>query len=316
MKLYILPDEIKRRLLRRHRRRSREIVVDERFRGWSWEVPPIDPPYDYQLSLSELVSRYCESMRDLYLRYVEGKRRPTNAKMIEGGLYHATVASVVYHGKRELYGMGRVSAQELGTRMAEIRDEIIDDLLSTVRPPEVTDRGGVWDPAKVRTNMSWLWDYEVNLLVAKTDQVLTMQPHIGLDALVNTVLPIVVEQRLDGRNLGLSGHLSADAYGIEGVVLDIKTGEKRYFHRLSTTGYAMVIESIHEYPVDVGCVVYCWFKKPIPPQIEYDVHQIDETLRQEFLELRDQAMKLIYDQRDPGLPRVCYEDCPYWSECH
>jgi CRISPR-associated protein Csa1 len=189
-------------------------------------------------------------------------------------------------------------------------------MLNRVKAPEVTDRGGSWDRNRVRANMVWIWDYEVNQIVAKLDQVLSAQPYIGVDALVNAAVPVVVEQKLDGRNIGLSGQLSADAFGAEGVVLDIKTGARRQFHRLSTTGYAMVIESIHEYPVDVGCIVYCWFRKPIPPTIEYDIHQIDEPLRQEFLELRDRAMKMIYDQKDPGIPAVCYEDCPYWDECH
>ncbi|NWF94514.1 MAG: type I-A CRISPR-associated protein Cas4/Csa1 [Candidatus Thorarchaeota archaeon] len=307
---------MRRRLLRRYRRRSREVVVDDRFRGWAWEVPPVDPPYDYQLALSELASRYCESMRDIYLRHVEKKRKPTNAKMIEGGLYHSVIASAVQNAKRELYNMTRASGHELGVRLVEMRDQVIDDMIKTARRPEVVGRGGTWDETRVRSNMEWLWDYEASQMVATVDRVLAAQPYIGTDALVHSAVPVVVEQKLDGRNIGLSGQLSADAFGMEGVVLDTKTGERRQFHRFSTTGYAMVIESIYEYPVDVGCIVYCWFRKPVPPTIEYDIHQIDEPLRQEFLELRDEAMRLIYNQRDPGMPALCYEDCPYWEECH
>ena len=314
--MYQLPENVRRRLLRRYRRRSREVVVDDRFRGWAWEVAPIDPPYDYELPLSELTSRYCESMRDIYLKYVERKKRPTNAKMIEGGFYHSVVASVILEAKRELYSLTKPSTSELGNHLTSIRDEIIDDMIEHARRPDVTEEGGKWDAVRIRPNMVWLWDHEVNQIVATVDSIVSAQPFIGVDALVNSAIPVVVEQKLDGRNIGLSGQLSADAFGSEGVVLDIKTGERRQFHRLSTTGYAMVIESMHEYPVDVGCIVYCWFRKPIPPTIEYDLHQIDEPLRQDFLELRDLAMKLIFDQKDPGLPPVCYSDCPYWSECH
>ncbi len=255
-------------------------------------------------------------MRDIYLRHVESKRKPLTAKMIEGGLYHATIAKAVENAKRSLYRLGPASGMELGADLYQIRDPLIDDLLNHAGTPEVSDRGGVFDRPRVRRNMTWLWDYEVGQIMASVDMVLSSQPYIGLDALVNTAVPVVVEQKLDGRNIGLSGYLSADAFGSEGVVLDVKTGVRRNFHRLATAGYALVIESIHEYPVDVGCLVYCWFRKPIPPVIEYDVHQIDETLRQDFLELRDNAMKLIYDEQDPGLPAKCYEDCPYWNECH
>jgi CRISPR-associated protein Csa1 len=314
--MYQLPESVRRRLLRRYRKRSREVAIDDRFRGWAWEVPPIDPPYDYELPLSELVSRYCESMRDIYLRYIERKTRPITMKMIEGGLYHAAVAAVVLEAKRELYSSAKPVAAELGVHLTSIRDRVVDDL---IRRRKGTTTEGTSENSyflRIRSNMSWLWDFEVNHIVAAVDAIQSLQPYIGVDALVNSAIPVVVEQKLDGRNIGLSGQLSADAFGSEGVVLDIKTGERRHFHRLSTAGYAMVIESIYEYPIDVGCIVYCWFRKPKPPTIEYDLHQIDEPLRQEFLELRDTAMKLIFDQRDPGLPSICYADCPYWNECH
>ena len=289
--------------------------MDDRFRGWAWEVPPLDPPYDFHLSLSDITGRYCESMRDLYLRYVEKKKKPTNTKMIVGGLYHATVSSAIENSKRTLYAIGKAAVGEFGSCMTDLRDEIVEDLVNSVRRAEATTASSI-DMKLVQNNMLWLWDYEVNQILASIERVIASQPYIGLDSMVQRAVPVVVEQKLDGRNLGLSGHLSADAFGAEGVVLDLKTGRSRRFHRLATTGYALVLESIYEYPVDIGCIVYCWFRKPIPPVIEYDVHQIDETLRQDFVELRDAALKLVYDERDPGLPAKCYEDCPYWSECH
>ncbi len=314
--IYILPGEVKRRMLRRYRRRSREIVVDERFRGWAWELSPIEPPYDYLLPLSEIAGRYCESMRDIYLRHVEKKRKPTTTNMIEGKLYHEAVALAIENAKRCLYTESVSDVNKVGDFLSQIKDRIIDGMISGVKKPTLSDRGGHWDPGRVRENLDWIWNYETNQIVASIERILTIQPYIGLDALVNSAIPVVPEQKLDGRNLGLSSHLSADAFGVEGVVLDIKTGRRRHFHRLATTGYAMVIESIYEYPVDIGCIVYCWLRDGLPPPIEYDVHTIDEPLRQELLEIRDDAMKLIYDQRDPGLPAQCYDDCPFWNECH
>jgi CRISPR-associated protein Csa1 len=314
--VYFLPDEVRRRLLRRYRKRSREVVVDERLRGWAWEFAPIDPPYDYLLPLSELAGRYCDSMRDIYLRHVEKKKKPTTANMIEGRLYHEAVSLVILNAKKGMYAEGLKRGDELGGFLTQIRDKVLDEILSGTKPPVIRTRGGNWDPKRIRANLDWIWNYETHQIVAAIERILTLQPFIGLDALVNASIPVVSEQKLDGRNLGLSSHLSADAFGVEGVVLDIKTGRRRHFHRLATTGYAMVIESIYEYPVDIGCIVYSWFRDGLPPPIEYDVHTIDEPLRQELLERRDDAMKLIYDQRDPGLPPQCYEDCPFWDECH
>jgi CRISPR-associated protein Csa1 len=313
--VYLLPDEVKRRVLRRYRRRSREVVVDERFRGWSWEFAPIDPPYDIQLPLSDIAARYCESMRDIYLRYVLRKRKPSNVRMIEGRLYHQVIVAAVEESKKLLYNLEHGNQLQIAGSLSSIRDSAINGLMDKAGAPEVKEPSA-WNRGRIRENMVWLWDYEVKQIEAAIQRLTAEQPYMGLDALVNAAIPVVVEQRLDGRNIGLSGHLSADAYGAEGVVLDVKTGTKRLFHRLSTTGYAMVIESIHEYPVDVGCIVYCQFQSQLPPTVSYDVHNIDEPLRQEFLELRDKAMKLVFDQADPGLPQHCYEYCPFWSECH
>ncbi|MCF2138274.1 MAG: type I-A CRISPR-associated protein Cas4/Csa1 [Candidatus Thorarchaeota archaeon] len=303
-------------MLRRYRRRSREVVVDERFRGWAWQYPPIDPPYDIQLSLSEITGRYCATMRDIYLRHVEHVRKPTTPKMISGKLYHETAALAFENAKKILYSIGKMTGSELVQHMSEIRDRVIEDLLNRTKKPDVVDRGGEYAPKIWGKNMLWIWDTSTSQIAYSVDAVLSTQPYLGLDALVNTAIPVVVEQRLDGRNLGLSGHLSADAYGQEGIVMDIKTGRLQRFHRLATAGYALVIESIYEYPVDVGCIIYCWFNTAPEPQIKHDVHSIDEPLRQEFLELRDEAMKLVYDERDPGMPDQCYEDCPYWNQCH
>jgi len=313
--LYLVPDDVKRRILRRYRRRSREVVVDERFRGWAWEHPPLDPPYDIYLPLSEIASRYCETMRDIYLRHVEHIRKPTNVKMIEGRLYHQAVTQAFEIAKRILYSEGVLTGNDLTERMNAVRDATLDKMLREVPRPEIVPEKG-WDKDACRKNMLWLWNTTASQIAASVDRVLSTQPYIGLDALVNTAVPVVVEQRLDGRNIGLSGHLSADAYGSEGIIMDIKTGRLRRFHRFTTTGYALVIESIHEYPVDVGCIIYCWFDNPERPTVKYDVHSIDEPLRQEFVDLRDDAMRIVYEERDPSLPQHCYEDCPYWEYCH
>ncbi len=312
--MYILPEEIKRRVFRRYRKRSREIVVDERFRGWAWELPPIDPPYDITLGLSSITSRYCPSMRDIYLKYVENKRGLRNIKMVEGSLYHAIAAAAVENAKRLVYVLGKVDGNEFGTQMNQISREIIGGMIKRHNKSElITSK---FELGRISRNMQWIWDHSTNQIITALQNVLTTQPYIGLDALVNTAIPVVVEQRLDGKNIGLSGHLSSDAFGVEGIVVDIKTGQKRRFHRLATTGYAMVIESIHEYPVDVGCILYCQFGDTLPPHIEYDVHTIDESLRMEFLEMRDAAMKLVFDQMDPGMPEKCYDGCQYWDDCH
>lgn len=45
-----------------------------------------------------------------------------------------------------------------------------------------------------------------------------------------------------------------------------------------------------------------------------DIHIIDDELRQWFIEERDQKMRMIYEEIDPGLGN-CYDSCPYILQC-
>ncbi len=87
------------------------------------------------------------------------------------------------------------------------------------------------------------------------------------------------------------------------------------FHRLGTNGYALVLESLHEYPVNLGCIVYVEFQQG-RLLIERDFHIIGDELRQQFIDDRDQRARLVEEEIDPGLPAECYQGCPFWRHCH
>jgi CRISPR-associated protein Cas4 len=90
-------------------------------------------------------------------------------------------------------------------------------------------------------------------------------------------------------------------------------GEPQKFHRLTTTGYALVMEALHEYPVNLGCLVYVEFKGD-RMVVKKDIHIIDDELRQWFIEERDAKMRMIYEEIDPGLGN-CSQNCPYTLNC-
>lgn len=146
-------------------------------------------------------------------------------------------------------------------------------------------------------------------------EVLARQPRVGTDSLVALALPVTVEQQLDGSLLGLSGHLSTDALtAFAPVVFDVKFGPRRDFHRLATTAYALVLESLYEYPVDVGCLVYATFAGE-RVLVERDLHLLDDELRQWFVDERDERMRLVSEEIDPGKAERCADDCPYLGQC-
>lgn len=301
--MYFLSEEEKRLLLRSLLPRSRATEVHPDLRGWSWHQAPLAPIYEVRLGAYEIAGKYCPTGRDVYLRRVEQRVMTPSVPMIEGSVLHKVVTSIILSAKRIIYNEGPASLAGLATLQAP-------DLSWTADQPLAPERRAI-----LEEKVGLVWEFEYRRLVARVQEVLAKQPHVGPDSLVALALPVTVEQRLDGAFLGLSSHLSADAFLFsEPMMLDIKFGGKEDFHRLSTTGYALVMESIYEFPINVGCIVYATFAQG-RLLVERDFHLIDDELRQWFIEERDEKTRMVEEEIDPGRPQECREGCPSAELC-
>lgn len=303
--MYFLSDEERRLLLRRLLPQARHTAVAEELRGWNWHQPPLAPIYEARLGVYEVAGQYCASGRDVYLRRVRAIQRPPNQAMREGICLHRVLVSIIVAAKRLIYTCA------------------VPDLTSAVEnlslPQPVADAEGALGPqdaAQTEQRMHTLWRFEQRRILARIEEALARQPSLGPDALAALALPVLVEQRLDGVFLGLSSHLSADAFTLaEAMVLDVKFGRPQPFHRLSTTGYALVMESLYEYPINLGCTVYARFVDD-RVVIERDFHVLSDELRTWFVEARDERARLVEEEVDPGLAAQCDASCPYTDVCH
>lgn len=306
--MYFLNDEEKRLLLRRILPQARQREIAPELRGWNWDQPPLSPIYsDVKLGVAEIANNYCPANRDLYLHRVMGIKTPPNRPMLEGGLLHDMVCRMIIAIKRTVYQYGTGCLLQLGKLDA---NEFFT-ILNTVEGKLNTE-----DIKTIKAKMQALWEYEYHSIYNRMQNVLASQPFIGPDALVALALPVTVEQKLNGSFLGLSSHLSADAFIFsEPMVVDLKFGKKQKFHRLAVTGYALVMESLYEYPINAGCVIYPSFSDN-HITIERDFCFIDDELRQWFIEERDERMRMVHEEIDPGLAQQCPELCSLWHICH
>lgn len=302
--MYFLSEEERRLVLRRLLPQARENDVHPDLRGWNWAQPPLAPVYEAKLGLYEIAGQYCATGRDVYLRHVQGVKPPPNLLMVEGGVFHRVMTAIILAAKRIIYTQGPDCLTGLEALAEPDRSTLKTEGLSEKEREALAGRVDI------------LWDFEYHRIVARVQEALARQPHIGPDALVALALPVTVEQKLDGSFLGLSSHLSADAFLFsEPMMMDIKFGERQDFHRLTTAGYALVMESLYEFPINVGCIVYPTFRGR-RLLIERDFHLIDDELRQWFIEARDERMRLVEEEIDPGLMGECYPLCHYWTACH
>ena len=304
--MYFFSEEERKYLLKKLIPKAREKGITEDLRGWNWYSTELSPPHDIVLPVWEVSDRYCETGRDSYLRHVQKINVPASEEMIAGRIYHQAMAELYPTAKRLIYREGMGICTDLPQIMMERLPEAIieagEQLAQAKCSTEISKNVG--------ENLRKLWSFEVSRIASSIYAYLGKYKYLSDDSLINHALPFVVEHKLDGRYLGLSSNLSADAINMGGMLIcDLKTGLKKDFHRLSATGYALVYESLYEVPINIGCTVYLSFPKNHPtPHIERDFFIISDEVRQWFIEERDGKQDLIFCERDPGIcqnPGMC-----------
>jgi CRISPR-associated protein Csa1 len=269
----------------------------------------MSPPYSsLKLAVYEVANKYCGTARDLWWRRVMQIKSDPNELMVEGKLLHGVMANVIALAKKLIWTLGIDHPAEIISKLREF------DALAFERE---------WNKNTVKPEFSevlhraqLIWDYETSMIEARLREALSRQPYAKEDSIINAAIPIVLEQRLDGSLLGLSKQLSIDAYqSAEPLILELKFAQPADFHKLQVTGYALVAESLFEFPVNLGCIVYASFKGD-SLSVEKDFFLIDEELRQAFVEQRDERMRMVIEELDPGLMQECPELCPFFKRCH
>lgn len=303
--MYFLADDERKQLLRYYLPKARELGVAEELRGWNWHQPPLEPVYGAVLALYEVAGKYCPSSRDVFLRRVHGIKGEPNPAMIQGAVLHEILADLLVTAKRAIYLHGTENYRA------------ICETLEKYAPAAPLPSTGLSEAeaADLCRKVEILCSFEKARVLSRLQEVLTRYPYIGEDSLANLTIPVVVEQKLNGAFLGLSGNLSTDAFIFsEPMILDLKFGEPRDFHRLGTTGYALVMEALYEFPVNLGCIIYGEFRGD-RLIVKRDIHIISDELRQWFIEERDEKARFVAEEIDPGLADDCPATCPFYRNC-
>jgi len=122
----------------------------------------------------------------------------------------------------------------------------------------------------------------------------------------------VTEMVVDGSPLGMSRYLRVDALFEGSVVVELKYGGFRRDYAVAVAGYAMALESFLEIPIDFGLVITV---NGDGSSVRVYPIYIDDALRQEFIELRDEAIDTLLSDVEPPRPPSCPPTCPFRRAC-
>jgi CRISPR-associated protein Csa1 len=240
-------------------------------------------------------SKYCPTDRDVYLRYVEKISPIPSSKMALGKILHGVVSDCL-----------RAFIQRRGINF--------DDWWQTIRWSEIPEK-----PENLKEPSRRVWEFIQKICEARLAEVSSRQPYASELDLIVSAVPFLVEHKISGELLGLSGILSLDCYDyLKAIMFDLKVAsEPQEWHRISPVGYAIVFESVHEVPVDICCTVYLNVEHG-KVLVRKSLFFASDELRQWWIEERDKKLEIVAEGRDPGKPdrSKCKEDCIYFKFCY
>ncbi len=294
--MVLTPPYITRLLRRLHTRHAAE-PIEEELRGWNWDRPPIKPRAYYGLTMADVVSRYCPTRRDVWLRRVQRAKPVLESRpLVVGKIIH-----IVFHTTYTLFMEAATRTDDPG----EVYDYMIQNARQRLREQGVDIDAERW---------TWKLYRRLALSLAGSMAVYTAW-HPGSRGYEQ--MTWVTEQHIDGTPLGLSKNLRVDAFN-GSVVVEIKYGKPAPWHTLSLAGYAMALEANYETPVDYGLILYINGLPDNHLQITIEPRYLSNTLRRLFLDQRDETIDMLMSEHEPPVPPrgSCPETCPFYTICH
>jgi len=266
-------------------RRVRGGEVPGELRGWRWEEPPVRPRAYLGLGVSEIVPRYCDSFRDVWLRRVARVRGDGS----RGGVAVGYIVHEVFHAAAE-------DLRGLLVRGFEVWRAV--QALFESGPREGWPEWAV----SLYRRLILVWAGEVEGVLLSGGSLWGV--------------PWVTEVVVDGSLVGLSPRLRVDALAGGGVVVEVKVGRLRRDHDLVLAGYALALEAQLGVPFDYGVVINVLGVPGDAPRFEARGYFLGEMTRRRFLEYRDEAIDVVLSGREPPLSSSCSKSCPFYEACH
>lgn len=284
------------------------IDVSEELRGWRWFDYPVVSSSSIKLGVSDIAGGFCDSGRFAYLKYVLKIKEPKVVERVTlGSFIHKTYSEIVRVAKKSIYMCDNIDKCNFKSNFENQKEEVfkkVYELFKNLRK----------DIAQKVFNQ--LWDYGLNTYCSAFNKIKSISPYLSIDGAASLIVPLVTEFPIDGTLIGLTRAIRVDGFLPPSIIIEIKTRELKPIYEVALAAYAMAFESQYEVPVNYGVLINLRFNKDYSSFKIYEkIIKINDSLRQEFIDLRDKIARVVEEGIDPGLPNKCDPECPYLTYC-
>ncbi|MGB9730224.1 MAG: type I-A CRISPR-associated protein Cas4/Csa1 [Thermoprotei archaeon] len=281
--------------------RSMLVDVSEELRGWNWNVPPLIPAYPVKMSVSDLTNEFCGTGRFVYLKYVKRVQELLQPKLMRGKLIHDTITEASKMAKLLIYSGYIKNFREKFTESGE-RVYSNMNIIGVENSEEI---------------FKMIWDYAADVFSSSLVRARSRSPYLSVDSIVALTVPGTNEYPVDGTLIGLTKTIRIDNLLPPSIIVEYKTREFQPVYEVALAAYALAYESQYEIPINYAILVNIKIDERRRDIKYYEkLVAISDSLRQQFIDLRDSLAKIVSDQIDPGKPKSCPVDCPYFKVCN
>jgi len=281
--------------------RNMPVDVSEELRGWNWNTPPLIPAYPIKMTVSDLTNEFCETGRFIYLKYVKKIPETPQPKLIRGKFIHDTITEASKTAKLLIY-LGHIE---------NFREKFIENGETVYNNMNTTNIENAKEIFKM------IWNHAADTFSSSLTRAKSRSPYLSIDSIAALTVPGINEYPIDGTLIGLTKTIRIDNLLPPSIIVEYKTREYQPIYEIALAAYALAYESQYETPINHAILINIKIDEKRKDMKYYEkLVSISDSLRQQFIDLRDHLAKIVNDQIDPGKPKNCPTDCPYFKICN
>ena len=273
------------------------------------------------LSVEIITSRYCPNGRDLYLekkKALRGSKGHTTWGRVAGHLIEKYCKGLLKHFEELAHRPEGLDYQSIQTLAQEYSQTFWGKSSHKKKLKELQDQARTSEEAPERLVFLLQQTAKYELTMLGIDYTLSQNRNGKFVPLMQRI-PVRFDEEAvrisPGTNLGLSETTTPDFIILDepAVVMgDIKTGIRfEQFHLHTIAGYALAYESQHKKDVNFGIVYFFETHTTQMGLAQSYVFVIDDFLRRKFLDMRNEAYKILQRAEPPSLVDDYDKHCKY-----